>query len=189
MTRLYKNGDKVQYVGEARPGGCIGTVVVGQEHPSDKIYVHWARTIQGWHDARFLCLAVVPTAQALELDLTKPVQTRNGLPVRILCIDRVSAMDWSVVGLIKKVSEEWLTSWTKAGRHHSSTEHDLVNIPPPKAKCSATLLLRRSTVEDNRYQVSVTPLPIEEIENKKGWEIIAKRAITIEEGEGMGPCK
>jgi len=66
-----------------------------------------------------------------KFDITKPVQTRNGLKVRILCTDR--AGDFPVVGLVKDGQTESTQSWRLNGRFTTSNvvDHswDLVNVP------------------------------------------------------------
>lgn len=66
------------------------------------------------------------------LDLTKPVQTRDGRRVRILCTDRKN-LGFPVVGLItekdgiRELTAEWTIKGTYWETHPSSS--DLVNIP------------------------------------------------------------
>lgn len=65
-------------------------------------------------------------------DPTKPVQTRNGRPVRILATDRKHG-EYPIVGLITRpCGEEELETWTKDGKTidaTSSHRNDLVNVP------------------------------------------------------------
>lgn len=82
-----------------------------------------------------------------KLDLTKPVQTRDGRPVRILCVDRKGSLP--VVGLVpdRKNGVEWPHCWTADGHHgHSlmSDErgHDLINVPPKPVKYYAHVYRR-----------------------------------------------
>jgi len=64
------------------------------------------------------------------LDLTKPVQTRDGRRVRILCTDRKSGTDYSVVGLLLDEGIERARMWQPTG-HYSDYDNitDLVNVP------------------------------------------------------------
>lgn len=68
-----------------------------------------------------------------QLDLTKPVQTRDGRPVRILCTDAQSIT--SVVGLIsEEPGKERLFAWNAHGRVAGLAQldahtDDLVNTP------------------------------------------------------------
>lgn len=69
------------------------------------------------------------------VDLTKPVQTRDGRPVRILATDRKSPMrTHPILGLVDNgPNTEDVVCWMPEGRYHESQEHhfDLVNVPPP----------------------------------------------------------
>lgn len=69
-----------------------------------------------------------------KLDLTKPVQTRDGYPVRILCTDRKS--NRPLVGLVTEDSCEVVCSWPTSGRFYSDEYHplDLINVPPKPVK-------------------------------------------------------
>lgn len=67
-----------------------------------------------------------------KLDLTKPVQTRDGLPARILATDLRS--EYPVVGIISHPDYDEVETWTLDGTFVSSDdddEHpdDLVNVP------------------------------------------------------------
>lgn len=73
----------------------------------------------------------------MTFDPTKPVQTRGGLPVRILCTDRQVAGPperLCIVGLVRRGGGEVLWSWNKDGsKHlHFSSDLDLINIPVKK---------------------------------------------------------
>lgn len=73
---------------------------------------------------------MTPTTQTL--DLTKPVQTRSGLPVRILCTDRKHE-EFKVVGLyLNSSGVEVPESWTTDGTFSflaGGSSLDLVNAP------------------------------------------------------------
>lgn len=64
------------------------------------------------------------------LDLTKPVQTRDGKPVRILCTDGPND-HYPVAGWAE--GERGPNYWALDGRYHSSLGHmngkDLINVP------------------------------------------------------------
>jgi hypothetical protein len=64
-----------------------------------------------------------------KLDLTKPVQTRDGRKVRILSTDRISEK-YPILALIGE-EEEKLYSYTAEGRFYENRDarHDLVNVP------------------------------------------------------------
>lgn len=64
------------------------------------------------------------------LDLTKPVETRDGRPVRILCTDAENAY-YPVIALISEVDRgEHVTRYTQDGRYMPGGEHprDLQNV-------------------------------------------------------------
>lgn len=65
-------------------------------------------------------------------DPTKPVQTRDGRKVRILCRDFKSP-DYSIIGLIERgADDEQVQSWTNSGRAYTDSivnPDDLINIP------------------------------------------------------------
>ena len=69
------------------------------------------------------------------LDLTdwqnKKYTTREGKPVRILCIDRAGS-DYKIVGLLERGSRESIETWAINGRYilegcSNLYEHDLIN--------------------------------------------------------------
>jgi hypothetical protein len=66
------------------------------------------------------------------LDLSKPVQTRDGRPVRIICTD--ATPDYPIVGV---VGSEFLhiRCWWGSGQSVRSSidqDTDLINVPPPE---------------------------------------------------------
>lgn len=65
------------------------------------------------------------------LDLSKPVQTRDGRKVRILCTDRRGPAP--VIGLVECASSEALLLWSKDGKFSDYiSPSDLVNVPEPE---------------------------------------------------------
>lgn len=70
-----------------------------------------------------------------KLDLTKPVQTRDGHPVRILCTDRKGK--YPVVGLvISNYDDDFIRCWPVSGIYDlDRLQHlDLINVPPKPVK-------------------------------------------------------
>jgi hypothetical protein len=62
------------------------------------------------------------------LDLTRPVRTRSGLAVQVLCVDAKGV--YPVVGLLLPDREVW--RWTSHGQCQQSAitpGYDLVNVP------------------------------------------------------------
>jgi hypothetical protein len=64
------------------------------------------------------------------LDFSKPVQTRDGRAVRILCTNAKNRSN-PVIGLIDAGDRESLVEWRSDGRYFGNTESecDLVNVP------------------------------------------------------------
>jgi len=64
------------------------------------------------------------------LDLSKPVETRSGRKVRILCTDAKD--DYPVVGLVQNTAHdgEYVERWSLTGQYHLSKGNplDLVNV-------------------------------------------------------------
>lgn len=69
-----------------------------------------------------------------EIDWNKPVQTRDGRKVRVLCTDRVGGL-YPVIALVPDeiTGEERVRSYTIHGtysrQHSDSSNMDLVNVP------------------------------------------------------------
>lgn len=81
----------------------------------------------------------------MSIDWSKPVQTRDGRKVRILCTDRVGGL-YPIVGLLIEGNIENTHCWTRTGcsvvGEHGSPR-DLINVPPPKRKTLVTVRLYR----------------------------------------------
>ncbi len=72
-----------------------------------------------------------------KLDLTKPVQTRDGRPVRILANDMKA--DQPVVGVVtNNDGREFVAQWDVSGKFYQRSPHegptDLINVPPKPVK-------------------------------------------------------
>lgn len=72
-----------------------------------------------------------------KLDLTKPVQTRDGRSVRILC-DNMKT-DQPVVGVVtNNDGREFVAQWDVSGKFYQRSPHegpiDLINVPPKPVK-------------------------------------------------------
>lgn len=70
------------------------------------------------------------------IDFTKPVQTRDGKPVRILCTDMNNPV-YPVVGLVNYGREEYVITWTIEGQmlDGSTNFSDLIQVeekPTPR---------------------------------------------------------
>lgn len=66
-----------------------------------------------------------------EFDPTKPVQTRDGRPARIICTDRKHWRDVIIALVSGENGEEYLCDFSEGGCYLSGqeSEDDLVNIP------------------------------------------------------------
>lgn len=71
------------------------------------------------------------SSQNKPIDFTKPVQTRDGKPARILCTDRITR-ELPVVALILLEGNEQICSFHPDGRYRSDSDSDfdLINVPP-----------------------------------------------------------
>lgn len=68
------------------------------------------------------------------LDFSKPVQTRDGQPVRILCTDRKHP-NYTVIGLIEIGGLDITKYWTEDGHYFSTRKEDyldLIQAPQPR---------------------------------------------------------
>jgi len=66
------------------------------------------------------------------LDLTKPVQIKNGTPVKILYTDLTG--DYPILGIIETEKEKTFMTWSKNGEFGIGTKYkyDLENVPEYK---------------------------------------------------------
>lgn len=83
----------------------------------------------------------------MSIDFTKPIQTRDGRKVRILCTDRRGGL-YPVVGMVMDDRGiETTHCWTLSGAlvvGESGFPNDLVNVPPPKKKVMVEVRLYRA---------------------------------------------
>lgn len=189
MTRLFKTGDKVEYNNQpygVKPEGLKGVVERDQDGIGMNVLVRWSPTSIGYHTPSYLRL--LSSAPAPTLDLTKPVQTRGGIPARIICTDRVTSgygKPFPVVALVGHPNSPEIMSYhyadgTSAHGLHGDEHNDLVNVPTPKETRTFELVMHRS----NRNGLVVVG------KHEIGWQphentVLARKTITIEEGEGM----
>ena len=63
------------------------------------------------------------------IDFTKPVQTRDGKPVRVLCTDKAGGH--CIVGIVQHDTCDTVRTWTKDGLYWkaSVSKYDLVQAP------------------------------------------------------------
>lgn len=112
------------------------------------------------------------------LDLSKPVQTRRGEPVRILCTD--AELISPVIGLVQGTVQR-LSSWSLTGRYVSAYESpsDLINVPPKPVEREVYVFMHQ-----NKQGHVFT------VVHEKDWrprenKLLAIKKFTITEGEGI----
>ena len=69
----------------------------------------------------------------MTFDPTKPVQTRDGRPARIICTDRITDMEGAIIALISCGAVEAVWTYNQNGivsyNQGHETKNDLVNVP------------------------------------------------------------
>lgn len=102
----------------------------------------------------------------MSIDLTKPVHTRDGRKVRILCTDRRGGND-PIVGLVTySDGTEGTASWRSTGKYGDvESELDLLNVPPPKRKAKVFVELRLDRECRDLYGVAAINRPAHKTEN------------------------
>lgn len=82
----------------------------------------------------------------MSIDFTKPVQTRDGRKVRILCTDADCTYLGQPQPIIGVVGTHAPTSWSADGVYADGTysNNDLINVPAPKKKVTVEVRLYRS---------------------------------------------
>jgi len=66
------------------------------------------------------------------LDLTKSVQTKSGISVKILCTDLTG--NYPILGIVRTVEKKTSMTWSKSGEFciNVKCEYDLENVPEYK---------------------------------------------------------
>lgn len=126
-----KIGDRVKYVRNGVITDNVG-VIIGPE-PAN-FTVDWERGITTSTSPGSLIIVKPPELKPVEtknLDLSKPVQTRDGHPVRIFCHDRKGK--YPIYGLVDSGDKDQSASWTLEGKW-IRPEWDLVQVPPKMKK-------------------------------------------------------
>jgi hypothetical protein len=82
-----------------------------------------------------------------ELDLTRPIQTRNGRPVRILTTDAKYRSHGVLQPIIAVIDDSFLGFWSIDGTFNENervkSDYDLVNVPPKKTTVAVCVRLYR----------------------------------------------
>lgn len=122
------------------------------------------------------------------LDLTKPVQTRDGRAVRILSTNGPTGAP--VVGVIVNDAPigEVIYQWPTSGKGMAeSGVADLMNVPPPPpAKVTTTVYLWRSkNSKEPRVFVTTKPDMRDHKKSGGGATLIGKQEVTVTEGDNL----
>lgn len=185
----FKPGDLITVVDRTGLAAAIGATAVVQDpayqhsiydRVGHKIWlkVEWVRNTldnfqsDGCYEDKSFELVTPP------LDLSKPVQTKAGVPVRILCTD--ADKTGPVVGIVGTA----VLTWTLSGHCHlAGCHYDLMNVPPPPpAKVTTTVYLWRSislTGKPPRIFTTISP-------DKRGdATLLGKQEVTVTEGDNV----
>ena len=93
------------------------------------------------------------------LDFSKPVQTRDGQPVRILCTDRKHPY-YTVIGLIEIDGVDITEYWTEDGHYFLTRKEDCLDlIQAPQPRKHAELI--KTWADDDSVRVKRT--------SRNGW--------------------
>lgn len=203
MNHKFKEGDEVYYDSRgymsARRYGVVCSQSVhdaqntrcGGDSDDPRVWCIWPTSGLGFmpescctlHKA-FSPPPPAPDLTASKLDLTKPVQTKGGAAVRILCTDRPGSR--CVVWMFEKCGTVNYVGID--GKAYGNDALDLVNVPPPPPKpASATTTVKYYLIrnkETGRVWVSRR-------KNRKHGDPLGTKTldITITEGEGMCSCE
>ena len=110
------------------------------------------------------------------IDLNKPLETRDGKKVRMLCTDAKGK--YPVVGLIHYPNEDRARTWTKEGKFSFNGErkNDLVNVSEKITKWINIYPCRMFTSYDSKEKA-------DNVANN--WGRIACIKIEFKKGEGL----
>ncbi len=182
MKHALKHGDQVKYI-NAGLGAIIHLVglrgtVMSINSVNNAVLVVWENGEKRDHDVRYLELM---SSEPKGIDWSKPVQTTEGQAIRILCTDG-PVKYYPVVGIVGKD----VRLWSLVGDCYNAQNRDkAMNCPPPKAKKKLMVVLRKRTggIADGHVKAGV----VEHygVHDTPTWTIVARKEITIEEGEGF----
>ena len=63
------------------------------------------------------------------IDFTKPLKTKSGASVRILCTDAKVLQTYNIVGLVTINDKEYVVYWNIEGQNEDCPLYDIENIP------------------------------------------------------------
>lgn len=113
------------------------------------------------------------------LDFTKPVQTRGGGKVRILCTDR-KGCGRPVVGLVLVGSEEMSVSWNTDGRCRAGKQDGFDLVQAKESKTVTIWLFRDSS--DGKVYTMQKDVGETVVDNSR-YEILGHKTVTVTEGD------
>mgnify|MGYP001594513988 CR=1 FL=1 len=93
----------------------------------------------------------------MSLDFTKPVQTRDGRKVRILCTDAHCTFLGNPQPIVGFAADGPPMTWSSEGvfDNGATPECDLINVPPPKTKVEIEVRLYRNRSTGQVFSVAV----------------------------------
>lgn len=112
-----------------------------------------------------------------QIDFTKPVQTKNGLPVRILCTDAPGSQP--IVGIVNDEPQSWYTNGQFFFGEDNPSNSDLENVPSQKITKEIWL---------NIYEDRITPHKTKrdaDLYRSSNCQACIKTVIEYTEGEGL----
>jgi hypothetical protein len=115
----------------------------------------------------------------MKFDPTKPVQTANGKPARIITTDR-KGTDFPIVALIMQEGAEFVEMFNRNGFGYY---YNLINIPPPKRKAWFNIYPAHTTSYESVVGFGFTSR--ERADRDADYKRIACLEVEYEEGEGL----
>lgn len=185
----FKPGDRVYYLtasGKHRISGIVASSDERREFLKDiERPQNFSVVIARWDGSDDL--GWMPTNRVFKdtraIDWTKPVQTKRGDPVRILCTDSPN-LELKVIGWCGKGVQYWYPD----GRvlHDRESSGDLENVPEPKQTLAYTMLLKTRVggIADGKLKLVNSSFYRQPIDTPT-WKTVAVKEITITEGEGL----
>lgn len=109
-------------------------------------------------------MSELPENTIMALDLTKPIQTRGGRPVRILSTEAKYRSNDVIQPIIAVVDDTFVGFWSIDGTFNEnakgvSSDYDLVNVPPKKTTVAVCIRLYRNPMSDVYGVVTIEGQP------------------------------
>jgi hypothetical protein len=125
-------------------------------------------------------MSELPENTIMALDLSRPIQTRNGRPVRILTTDAKYRSNNVLQPIIAVIDDSFVGFWSIDGTFNENDrnkpgDYDLVNVPPKKTTVAACIRLYRDP------QIGVYPVAAVEGQPRAwGDDFIAEKFVEME---------